>query len=87
LSERALFAVIKQVFRMAAARALDPGQRERLFAASPHWLRHTGITHSRNAGVSLRSLKAQARHKSELATARYEHGSDTELAREMEKLG
>ncbi|MDD5177586.1 MAG: site-specific integrase [Sterolibacterium sp.] len=87
LSERALFAVIKQVFRMAAGRSLDSTQKERLFAASPHWLRHTGITHSRNAGVSLRSLKAQARHKSELATARYEHGSDTELAKEMEKLG
>jgi len=87
MSARALFAIVKQVFRMAAARSSDPGQRARLAAASPHWLRHTGITHARNAGASLRSLKAQARHRSELATARYEHGSSPEQANDMEKLG
>jgi len=39
--------------------------------ASPYWLRHTSLTHQINAGVSIASAKANARHSSIFTTLRY----------------
>lgn len=86
LSERGLFAIIKNVFRLAARSAPDEATRERLMSASPHWLRHTGITAARTAGVSLRTLQAQAGHASESTTALYDHGDEKARAEEMEQF-
>jgi len=86
LTERGLFAIIKNVFKLVARSAPDEATRERLMSASPHWLRHTGITHARNAGVSLRTLQAQAGHANESTTALYDHGDEKARAEEMERF-
>jgi integrase len=88
LTERAIFGILEKVFRNAAAMATTPWQRGRLMEASPHWLRHSGITHALNAGMDPRYVASQARHKSLKTTlSTYDHGLDVEARRrEASKL-
>jgi len=82
LTERAVFGILEKVFRNAAAWAETPWQRGRLLEASPHWLRHSGITHGLNAGMDPRYVSAQARHKNLKTTlSTYDHGLDLEARR------
>lgn len=74
LSESGLYAVITQIFENAADLAPFQVQRDRLRAASPHWLRHTGITMALDAGESLRDVQTRARHSDPAMTAHYDHG-------------
>lgn len=68
LGERALFAILKQVFHDAADRSTTPDQVARLRHASPHWLRHTWITMALNAGIPVRYVAGRARHRQLLTT-------------------
>jgi integrase/recombinase XerD len=88
LGERAIFEVLKSLFRAAAEQSRTPWQRSRLRAASPHWLRHSGITHALNAGMDVRYVSSQARHKGIKTTLEtYDHGLEVEARRrEMGKL-
>jgi integrase len=88
LGERAIFEVLKSLFRAAAEQSRTPWQRSRLRAASPHWLRHSGITHALNAGMDVRYVASQARHKGLKTTLEtYDHGLEVEARRrEMGKL-
>jgi integrase/recombinase XerD len=82
LGDRAIFNVLKGVFRAAAATASTPWQRTRLSAASPHWLRHSGVTHALNAGMDPRYVSSQARHRDLKTTFKtYDHGLDPESRR------
>jgi site-specific recombinase XerD len=45
----------------------------RLRQATPHWMRHTGVTHAMESGASPRYVQAQARHSSLNVTAKYDH--------------
>lgn len=47
----------------------DPDGAARLRAASPHWLRHSGITHCLDAGIGLKEVQALSRHRSLQALA------------------
>lgn len=83
LTERAVFGILGKVFRNAAALATTPWQRGRLLEASPHWLRHSGITHALNAGMDPRYVSSQARHQSLKTTLSiYDHGLDVEARRQ-----
>lgn len=88
LSERAIFDILKTTFQAAAATSKTPWQKKRLSEASPHWLRHSGITHALNAGLDPRFVAAQARHKDLKTTFKvYDHGLPAEQRRiEMDKL-
>ena len=88
LGERAIFDVLKALFRAAAENSRTPWQRARLRNASPHWLRHSGITHALNAGMDVRYVSSQARHKGLKVTLEtYDHGLEVEARRrEMGKL-
>ncbi|MFC2993255.1 tyrosine-type recombinase/integrase [Halomonas tibetensis] len=82
LGDNRLYRLIRDTFREAAD-ALEAEQGEggylwatRLRAATPHWLRHTALTHQAQAGVELRYLAATARHSRLDTTSRYLHAED-----------
>ena len=78
LTERALFAILKQIFSNAADLASGEAAA-RLRAASPHWLRHSGITHALNRGLDPRYVARQARHKGILTTLGTYDGGPTRV--------
>lgn len=88
LTDRAIFDIIKGCFRLAAEGASSGEQRARLLAASPHWLRHSGITDALNRGVDPRYVSAQARHQGLQTTLQtYDHGLSMDAKRrELAKL-
>ncbi|WP_425338660.1 tyrosine-type recombinase/integrase [Halomonas salinarum] len=58
-----------------------------LRAATPHWLRHTAITHQAQGGVELRYLARSARHSRLDTTARYLHAEAEEWQKQMSGHG
>ena len=75
ITPQAIYLICKEIFKMAAALVKDEDDRaaQRLLMASPHWMRHTGVSHTMEAGVDPRYVQAQARHSSLKVTARYDH--------------
>lgn len=93
LGDNRLYRVIREAFG-EAAEALEAEQGEegrpwamRLRAATPHWLRHTALTHQAQAGVELRYLAATARHSRLDTTARYLHAEDEAWHRQQARHG
>ncbi len=75
VTAQAIYLICKEIFRQAAQRIepTNPVSAHRLMKASPHWLRHTGVSHSMESGIDPRYVQAQARHSSLVVTARYDH--------------
>jgi site-specific recombinase XerD len=75
LDRTTLWRLIKGVFAATAAAIADtdPDGAAHLRAASPHWLRHTGITHRLDAGLGLKEAQALSRHRSLQALSPYTH--------------
>lgn len=93
LSDNQLYRLIKATF-MTAAQALEAQAGEGtqhmanvLRRASPHWLRHTAITHQAQNGVELRYLAKTARHARLDTTARYLHAEAEEWQRQLSGHG
>jgi integrase len=89
VSPALIYAMCRQVFTQAAEIAKARGLLEdaaALAQASPHWLRHTGISHAMELGVEPRYVQAQARHSSLAITALYDHKDRDAWAASMEKL-
>ena len=82
IGDNRLYRLIREAFAEAAtALEAEQGEEGRLWAArlrqaTPHWLRHTALTHQAQAGVELRYLAATARHSRLDTTARYLHAED-----------
>lgn len=76
-----LWRIVKSVFAATADRIEDenPAGAEHLRAASPHWLRHTGITHWIDEGVSLKDAQALSRHRSLQDLGTYAHSDRDRL--------
>jgi len=89
LGANRLYRLIRETFHEAAtALAAEQGRAAaaevaRLRQATPHWLRHTALTHQAQAGVELRFLAATARHARLDTTARYLHAEDAEWHRQQ----
>lgn len=84
-----LYLRTRHVFGLAADLAQESGDSESaqaLRVASPHWLRHTGISHAMERGVEPRYVQAQARHSSLAITGLYDHKDRDAWASSMEKL-
>ncbi|WP_083004287.1 tyrosine-type recombinase/integrase [Halomonas sp. GT] len=89
ISDNQLYRLIKGVFSEAAdaleAQNGKPAYVSALRRATPHWLRHTSITHQAQAGVSLRYLAESARHSKLDTTSRYLHTEDNEWHQEQQR--
>ncbi|MCG7598456.1 site-specific integrase [Halomonas sp. McH1-25] len=93
VTDNQLYRLIKEAFRDAASDLArqDTGTGQggvsamsrQLAKASPHWLRHTAITHQAQAGVELRYLAKTARHTRLDTTARYLHAEAEEWQRQI----
>ncbi len=76
VTAQAIYLICGVIYERAAELAKERGDTAaatRLSVATPHWMRHTGITHAMEAGVNPRYVMAQARHSSLNVTARYDH--------------
>ncbi|WP_346798237.1 site-specific integrase [Halomonas sp. Bachu 37] len=77
IGDNQLYRLIRHTFARAAddleAQGGDPGHVLALRQATPHWLRHTSITHQAQAGVELRYLAESARHSRLDTTSQYLH--------------
>ncbi|PXX95356.1 tyrosine-type recombinase/integrase [Halomonas sp. LBP4] len=93
LGDNRLYRLIRETFRDAATaleRELGEGARAEVLClrrATPHWLRHTALTHQAQAGVELRYLAGTARHARLDTTARYLHAEDEEWHRQQSAHG
>ncbi|QEM81765.1 tyrosine-type recombinase/integrase [Halomonas binhaiensis] len=87
LGENQLYRLIRTTFAQAADVLEQEGGDAlavmRLRQATPHWLRHTALTHQAQAGVELRYLAATARHARLDTTSRYLHTEDEEWHRQQ----
>lgn len=54
-----------------------------LRAAGPHWLRHSGITHSADAGLDVKYASKQARHTDIRTTVKNYYAPDDSIMREQ----
>lgn len=84
-----LYRLIRDTF-MEAANALEAEGGSTAYVAAlrkatPHWLRHTSITHQAQAGISLRHLAESARHARLDTTSRYLHTEDNEWHKEQQR--
>jgi integrase/recombinase XerD len=88
ITDQVLYMICGEIFRRAAGliENADPFGAVRLRKASPHWLRHTGISHAMESGANPRYVQAQARHSSLAVTARYDHKEKVAWRRDMESL-
>jgi len=75
VTAQVIYLICKEIFKRAAdlIKPRNEAAAVRLLMASPHWMRHTGISHGMEAGVDPRYVQAQARHSSLKVTARYDH--------------
>ncbi|KPQ19788.1 tyrosine-type recombinase/integrase [Halomonas sp. HL-93] len=84
-----LYRLIRDTFKEAAdtLQAADGNSAHiaALRKATPHWLRHTSITHQAQAGISLRHLADSARHSRLDTTARYLHNEAIEWHHEQQR--
>lgn len=84
-----LYRLIRDTFNEAADTLQtaegNPVYVAALRKATPHWLRHTSITHQAQAGISLRHLADSARHSRLDTTARYLHNEAIEWHHEQQR--
>lgn len=89
LGHNQLYRLFRTTFEQAAQALEDEGGEAQHVAtlrqATPHWLRHTSITHQAQSGISLRHLAESARHARLDTTSRYLHTEDEEWHREQQR--
>lgn len=85
---QAIYLLCKVIFEKAADRlgSTDPAAASRLRQATPHWMRHTGVTHALEAGANPRYVQAQARHSSLNVTAKYDHKARKAWRVDLERM-
>ncbi|MGO2131781.1 MAG: tyrosine-type recombinase/integrase [Halomonas sp.] len=93
IGDNQLYRVIRDTFCQAAA-ALEAAQGQgaarevaSLKRATPHWLRHTALTHQAQAGIELRYLAETARHARLDTTSRYLHTEDEQWHEQQSRHG
>jgi integrase/recombinase XerD len=87
LSSKSIYLLCKEIFHRAAILLADsdPTAASRFRAATPHWLRHTSITHALEQGIKPRYVQSQARHSSLSVTAGYDHADRSAWRDDFEK--
>ncbi|MCC5903997.1 MAG: tyrosine-type recombinase/integrase [Halomonas sp.] len=89
ISDNQVYRLIRKTFSDAAdaleEQGGNPTHISTLRQATPHWLRHTSITHQAQSGVSLRYLAESARHARIDTTTRYLHTEEAEWHHEQQR--
>lgn len=88
VTAQAIYLICKVIYDKAAD-LIEPTNGHsalRLRTMSPHSMRHTGVSHSMDAGVNPRHVQAQARHASLTMTARYDHKGKRAWREDFDKL-
>lgn len=87
LTVKSIYLLCKEIFHRSALRIeqVDPEAAAKFCLATPHWLRHTSITHAMESGVQPRYVQRQARHTSLNTTARYDHADTKAWRKEFEQ--
>ena len=75
LTPKAVYEILKKVFRMAATRTNNHADQIHLYYASPHWLRHSHATHALEAGAAIQDVQEVLGHASPATTSIYSHSS------------
>lgn len=88
LTDRAIYEIAKKVFDLTRnyLEGINPHLAANMAKSSTHWMRHTGISHSMDAGIDPRIVQSQAGHSSLRITARYDHKQSDHWSEAMEKL-
>lgn len=88
INDQVIYLVCVKIFRETADRIEKdhPSAAQRLRFASPHWMRHTGITHAMEAGIDPRYVQSQARHSSPNTTSKYDHKARIRWRSEFELM-
>lgn len=88
IHDQVIYLVCVKIFRETADRIEQdhPSAAQRLRFASPHWMRHTGITHAMEAGIDPRYVQSQARHSSPNTTSKYDHKERVRCRSEFELM-
>lgn len=88
IHDQVIYLVCVKIFRETADRIEQdhPSAAQRLRFASPHWMRHTGITHAMEAGIDPRYVQSQARHSSPNTTSKYDHKERVRWRSEFELM-
>ncbi|WP_162571128.1 MULTISPECIES: tyrosine-type recombinase/integrase [unclassified Variovorax] len=88
ITARRLNQILKKLF--SAAADLLPSEsahkKEKLLAASAHWVRHTAVTARVDAKMDLRIVQKDARHADARTTERYTHSQDEAWHEESQKV-
>ncbi|WP_456267275.1 site-specific integrase [Kushneria sp. AK178] len=92
VGDNQLYRMIKKTFESLALKREQAGgtavhEAQRLRRVTPHWLRHTAITHQAQQGVELRYLARTARHSRLETTARYLHAETREWHGQINRHG
>ena len=87
LSDRAIYAIVKEVCRRAAdsVAADSPDLARQIDAGSTHWLRHTAASHQIDRGVDPFIVQRNLRHASFSTTEGYIHKDRDQQHQETEK--
>ena len=87
LSDRAIYAIVKEVCRQAASSvaAAQPDLARQIDSGSTHWLRHTSASHQIDRGVDPFIVQRNLRHASFSTTEGYIHKDRDQQHRETEK--
>ena len=87
LSDRAIYAIVKEVCRLAASSvaADQPDLARQIDAGSTHWLRHTSASHQIDRGVDPFIVQRNLRHASFSTTEGYIHKDRDQQHLETEK--
>ena len=75
-TEATMGLAVGKILKTAARRAREAGELEdakALEAATPHWLRHSRISHLINGGANVNVVRQLARHEDLATTSKYSH--------------
>jgi integrase len=87
LTPSRVWAILRRFFDLVGEQVSEthPMLRQKLAAASPHWLRHTHATFALNGGVDLVTVRDNLRHASVNTTSNYLHTEDRKRALQLSR--
>jgi site-specific recombinase XerD len=87
VSPNMVYRLVKSIVTAAADDLVStaPFSAAKLKRSSPHWFRHTAVTHGDDAGIGMKYLNLSARHEKLETTAIYQHAEDAKWHKEWQQ--